>query len=919
MLRITMNKSAAGAKKYYSEEYYQEGKKLQHDYYSEKEQAIGKWGGKGAELLGLNGDIHKEDFADLCDNKIPGTNNKLTVRNEAGRRVGYDFTFNASKSVSLAYTFGNDEEKKAILNAFRGSVKETMEEIEKGMQTRVRGRGRNENRETGNLVYGEFVHYTTRPIDGTVDCHLHSHIFCFNGTYDKIDRRWKAGQFGQIKQDAPYYEAYFHSKLAERLQKQGYEIERTANGFELKGLDKETLDKFSRRTQEIEEHAKAHGITDDKKKDQIGARTREAKRSISDNEQMKEWRQRLTEAEYEKIKNLRKSSTSANDNGNVVQAREALKYSLDHHLERKSVASDKEILATAIKSSIGRTSPELVKNEFEADKNILSVKENLRMFVTVKDALREERQLIEHANSLKGKFKPINAGYEISSDYLNDQQRKAVKHALGSQDGLILLTGKAGVGKTTLMREVKKGINASGKSIFSFAPSSEASRVVQREEGFDHADTVASLIKNKDRHKEFKNQVLWIDEAGMLSNKDMNRIIEIGKAQNARIILSGDTRQHGSVERGDAMRVIQKHAKINSATVNKIQRQQNAGYRDAVKYLSDGDVERGFKKLDSIGAIKEIEDSRERVKAIAEDYYQAAHSSRKIKNVHVVAPTHAEGDAVTREIRQKLKTENVLSNNERELTVFKNKQLTEAEKSRAENYENGDVLFFHQNVKGIKAGSSIKITSRNEKNLIGINDKGEQKPVDVGLAGNYSVYEERKIMIGTGDRLRITNNGKAMEGLHLFNGTAYNVTGFDRQGNIRLSNGSTLPANYGHFAHGYVTTSHSSQGKTADKVIISQSSMSFKASSAEQFYVSVSRGRQAVSIYTDDKEHLMQAVNNSSQRISATELMEKRGKEQQMNKPNSFERMRVQAVNSYNNFRNLNSRNNELPGKVRTR
>src|SRR5690606_24447282 len=113
------------------------------------------------------------------------------------------------KSVSLAYTFGNDEEKKAILNAFRGSDKETMEEIEKGMQTRVRGRGRNENRETGNLVYGEFVHYTTRPIDGTVDCHLHSHIFCFNGTYCEVDKRWKAGQFGQIKQDAPYYEAYF--------------------------------------------------------------------------------------------------------------------------------------------------------------------------------------------------------------------------------------------------------------------------------------------------------------------------------------------------------------------------------------------------------------------------------------------------------------------------------------------------------------------------------------------------------------------------------------------------------------------------------------------------------------------------------------------------------------------------------------
>lgn len=749
MLRITMNKSAAGAKKYYSEEYYHEGHSMQHDYYAEGEHSIGKWGGKGAEQLGLTGNIRKEDFADLCDNMIPGTGKKLTVRNEAGRRVGYDFTFNASKSVSLAYTFGNDAEKKELLEAFRSSVSETMGEIEKGMQTRVRGRGRNENRETGNIAYGEFVHFTTRPVDGVPDPHLHSHCFVFNATYDGEDKRWKAAQFGQIKQDAPFYEAYFHSTLADKLKKLGYEVERNRNGFELKGVGQETIDKFSRRTKEIEEHAREHGITDDKQKSQIGAKTRESKRDgIETAKQFEEWHKRLSEEELAGIQNL-KNKKQGDEAQKPVSAKEALQYALDHHLERKSVASDKEILATAIKSSIGSVTPERVKKEFESNSEILSVKDKLRTMITVKDALKEEKKLIEQANSMKGKYRPINEKYEVSNEFLNDQQRKAVKHALGSQDGIILITGKAGVGKTTLMREVKRGINAGGKTIFSFAPSSEASRVVQRSEGFDHADTVAKLINDKERHKEFRNQVIWIDEAGMLSNKDMNKVIEIGKSSNARIILSGDTRQHGSVERGDAMRVIQKHAKIASVTVNKIQRQQSAGYRDAVKYFSDGDVEKGFKKLDNMGFIKEIDDSKERIEAIADDYAQSI-KDKKTKSVHVIAPTHAESEAVTKQIRQRLKQDNAIVGSEREFRVLRNLQMTEAEKQKPENYNIGDVLCFHQNIKCIKAGETMKITGTSEDSISAIDDKGSERNVPVEQAKHYNVFEEKKDNAGNG-------------------------------------------------------------------------------------------------------------------------------------------------------------------------
>lgn len=504
MLRITMNKSAGGAKKYYSEEYYSEGQSNELNYYSEQEQVIGKWGGIGAEKLELTGSIVKKDFAALCDNIDPLTGKTLTPRNDIDRRVGYDFTFNTSKSVSLAYAFGNETDKKAILKAFQDSVKETMTEIETGMQARVRDKGKNDNRETGNIAYGEFTHFTTRPIDGVPDPHLHSHCFIFNATYDWKDKKWKAGEFGQIKQESPYYEAVFHSKLANKLEAIGYRVEKTDNGFELVGVDKKVMEQFSRRTKEIEDYSKEHNITDDKQKSQIGAKTREAKRiELTPAQHETEWKNRIGSEELAKVQNLKERSADFTPKQkDETVAKDAVQFSLDHHLERKSVASEKEILTTAIKSSIGTATPEQIKIQFEKNSDILTATENLRTFITTKEALKEEKVLINNCNEMRGKYRPLNENYQVQNEILNDQQKDAVKHALSTTDGITIIAGKAGTGKTTLMKEVKKGIEDSGKRIYSFAPSSEASRGVQRSEGFRNAETVAKLIQDKNLQAE---------------------------------------------------------------------------------------------------------------------------------------------------------------------------------------------------------------------------------------------------------------------------------------------------------------------------------------------------------------------------------------------------------------------------------
>src|SRR5487761_1324018 len=145
MIRITQQNSAKDAKRYYATA----------DYYSEGQELVGSWGGKGASRLGLEGTVDKFSFERLCDNLDPLTGKQLTARTRTERTVGYDFTFSVPKSVSLLYAMSGDQ---GIMDAFRGAVDETMREIEAEMKTRVRKGRQDIDRTTGNMVWAEFIH-----------------------------------------------------------------------------------------------------------------------------------------------------------------------------------------------------------------------------------------------------------------------------------------------------------------------------------------------------------------------------------------------------------------------------------------------------------------------------------------------------------------------------------------------------------------------------------------------------------------------------------------------------------------------------------------------------------------------------------------------------------------------------------------
>jgi conjugative relaxase-like TrwC/TraI family protein len=228
MLRINQNSSASHAKSYYpTPDYYIDGAKDQ--------ELPGIWRGKGAERLGLAGVIDQTAWDALCENRDPNTDLPLTVRNKSDRTVGMDFNFHVPKTVSVLYAMTRDDR---IVDALRDSVRETMNEIETRMQTRVRRNRADENRTTGNMLWGEFIHLTSRPVGGIPDPHLHVHCFVHNATFDDKEQRWKAGQFRELKRHAPYFEAKFHSKLAWKFKQMGVQIDRTKAGWEVSGISK---------------------------------------------------------------------------------------------------------------------------------------------------------------------------------------------------------------------------------------------------------------------------------------------------------------------------------------------------------------------------------------------------------------------------------------------------------------------------------------------------------------------------------------------------------------------------------------------------------------------------------------------------------------------------------------------------------
>lgn len=895
MLTIHINKNATGLVRYFSESLSKD------DYFFSGQSIPGRYGGKLKHELELPDKVSQKTFSALAHNKHPKTGEKLTARNAAERRTSIEYTFSAPKSVSIMMALSDKEKGKEILNAHRFSVKKAMQEIEKSMKTQTRINGRKTYVDANGIIYARFEHFTSRPTKEdsslakySADMNLHSHAICMS--ICKYKNRYQAIEGSTIHKVASFYEAIYHSHLSKSLKDLGYEIERTKDRWEIKspGLTRRTIEKFSRRTAEIEKLAKKLGVKDAKKKGELGARSRINKSKVKDNVDLKKiWLSRLTQTELHAIRNAKSAHQKSPD---PMTAKRAIDRALAHHLERNSTVPVKKLLGHALTLGYGTLTLDTVRQELKSRSNILYAKKGHLNYLTTKEMVRGEDRMIEFASRSKGTMPPINAGYKIQREFLNKEQRGAVHHILKSNDRVSILLGSAGVGKTTLLIEVKEAAEQKGKTIIALANSSQASRDVLRENEFQSADTIATFLKSKDLQKQAKGNIILVDEASLVGVKTMNQIFDTAHKMSSRVLLVGDVKQHGSIEHGSALKQIKEKSNLKVASVNTILRQRNnPAYKKAIECLADGRTRIGFDKLDKLKAVIEIEDKDERHRAIAKNYVQSLEHKR---SALVVSPTHEEGRLITEAIRKEMKARERISGIERSFIIQKNRFLTQAQKQDYAQYEQGMRLQFHQNYKGgYKAGKIYNVVSKNETGKVFIQSAEDKKPLPLPKDAyeRFQVFDKSNITLSTGDLIRITQNGRTLEKNRLHNGQSYIVKGFTSEGDIKLSNGKTLSKAYANFTHNYVNTSYAAQGATCKDVYVAQSSMSFSATNEKTFYVGASRATDTIKIFTDDKDALREAVSKSGEQMSARDIANA-----QVKRRRKFKRQRY--YNHLNNY-----------------
>lgn len=399
-----------------------------------------------------------------------------------------------------------------------------------------------------------------------------------------------------------------------------------------------------------------------------------------------------------------------------------------------------------------------------------------------------------------------------------------------------------------------------------------------RKEGFKNADTFQRFLIDTDLQKAATGQVVWIDEAGLLGSRDMHRLFALARERNFRVILSGDTGQHSPVPRGDAMRLLENHAGLRPARVKTVRRQKEEGYRGAVQLITDGEIEKGFQKLDELGFIRE-EGDETRHASLADEYVRLIQVQ---ESCLVVVPTHSEGQKVTAHIREKLLEVGLLGKSELKVSSLKTLSgWSDAQKSVAQSYSEGLVVQLHRDLnKKFRGGDRCTVTSV-RPGEVEVLVRGETLLLPLAKSEHFSVYGPETLKVRPGERIRVTANGKTADGESIHNGDVVMVKGFTPQGDLILDDERVLPRDFCHVTHGYYSTSFGSQGDTVDNVLLAQSDESLgKAASAEQFNVSVSRGRVLLTIYTDDKNELLEAVLKSSARLSAHDLLSKKRRQQ---------------------------------------
>ena len=889
MLTISNPLSASQAQAYHAEEF----GNARENYYTQGDQIRGEWHGRLAEQWGLHGEVGEENFQRLTEGQHPITGEQL-IRHKAAReyvnehgqkirtmehRAGWDATFSAPKSVSLTALVGGDER---LREAHQQSVAVALDELERYVQARIGGNLPAET--TGKWVAAKFEHDSARPVDGYAAPQLHTHVVFFNLT-ETEDGGTYSLQPRELYKTQQYATAVYRSELAARLRAMGYEIEHGKSGQpEITGYSEAYLAASSPRRQQIEEHlAKENQRGADAA--QIAAhKTRQPKLELSQ-EEMQQRHQQMAEAfgnqPARAVAGAKEKEPRIEQDSPRTTTQTAVTFSKERNLEREAVVDERELLRDALRRSMGQATLTDVRAEFEKRVNAgefigreQKASSPSRAFTT-KEMLDYERDTIQIMRDGQNKHEALvslDARRETEKDHphLSDSQRVAVDQILSSRDQVMALEGVAGAGKTTSLSAVRQAAEQEGYAVEGFAPTSRAAQKLA-EAGIE-SSTIQRHLAQGESQNDGQKRLYVLDESSLASTKQMNEFLHRLK-DNDRVLLVGDTRQHQAVEAGTPYQQLQE-AGIQTARLDEIVRQKDPALKEVVEQLSRGNVREAIEKLDVQGRVHEIPDRGERLTEIAKEY------AKQPEGTLVVSPDNQSRMEINRIIHAEMQKTGQVDHRERNVRVLVARQeITGADRQWAEQYAQGDVVRYAKGSKahGIQAGEYARVERISEgENLVTVKRRNSQEvSYNPRRLHGVTLYREAERAFSKGDRIQFTAPNREQ---HIANRELGTIEKIDASGNVqlRLDSGRTVGFNVKdnpHLDYGYAVTSHSSQGQTADRVLVhlDTEQAGEKLVNRRLAYVAVSRGRYDAQAYTNDKGHLTEQLSRDVSHRTAME------------------------------------------------
>ena len=899
MISISKPQGAAQAKDYLSKEsYYQQNS------------VLGQWHGSAQALqyVGLNDSdsIDKKIYSSIL-NGIHPENGKHLLSNSASekRRAGIDITFSAPKSVSLLMELSEGLGEKIFEERIRAAHEEAVQyAMDKVAQyyvkTRIRrGRGKRETVNT-HALWASFQHDTTRETGlGEIDPQLHTHNFMMALTFytDPLTGKLKpyAMSNEEIYTNKMYLGQLYRNALAKNLSDIGLPIEVTnidQGFFELKGFTQEQLDAFSgRRTELLEKLANSELKSDNRAKliDLINAKTKKHKRKIDRESLIVHNQNRMRQAGmgrsfFNRIVSQENSKLlipflSKRDKENLTL--EHLQKSLDLLEEQHSVFGYEEIMKNTLKFGLGygfilqdyhMAFEEIMKQGrlIKLDENVYSTK---AIVEAEKNVIRLMIEGKESQRAYASNDKEVDGFIDQVYNNMTKGQREMVGCVLGTQDQFIAVQGDAGTGKTYAASAIKNFMALKNQSteVIGLSFTGKAAQSLEEESGIASSTLHSFIYKEENKQTDIpKRRLILVDEAGMAGSLQISKLMKIAKRNNDKVVFIGDTKQFSSIAAGNIFLDMQTYG-VQTVYMSETMRQKSDHAKGIVKAVKSRQIDKVVEILEKRGSFVEM-DRQESIEEIAQKYSEIYTSIDSLSDELIIASMNADRISINESIRQHLEKVG-----EGEIYAVKESwSQNGVGRYFTKSLEEG-MLIIPSKVPGTKNGAEYRIgTIIDDKHIEIEASNGKSIMIDFyRYSQQCQIYKEVEKEFTSGDTIVFTKNACLEQKAKVKNGERAVIKNIEN-GIIQTTNGKRIDIKeMNYLDYGYAITDYKSQGATTKNVTICADT---QMASLNSFYTQVTRAKDNITVYTDNKEALLANLKKDARQHSTLEYT-MRGKE----------------------------------------